>query len=300
MRRWVCAALAGLAMACGGGHAAPDAPPPPGPRCDPSLPFAAPALVAGINSDLDDATARLSEDELDVTFARLDSGVWDLWHATRTSIDDPFGAPQLLTSVNSVSSDVWPTQSPDRLTLLFDADRTTPGVFHVWRSTRASATAPFGPPQLRPELMDSDIEPMLANDHALYFSSTVRGGLGMNEIFRATVDPATGMIGTPVALVGGVNTPDAELAPAVTSDERAIYFQRVVGTEADVYTASRSTATDGFGTSAPVPGLDVAGVSEAPSWISPDGCHLYFHSDAPSGGPLGANVWMTSRPPPAP
>ena len=297
MRRRVCAALPSLVIACGGGHGAPDAPVAPGPRCDPSLPFGVAVQVAGINSALDDASARLSDDELDVTFARLDNGVWDLWHATRASIDEPFGAPQLLTTVNSVSSDLWPTLSPDRLTVLFEADRSTPDVFHIWRSTRASTSSPFGPPQLRPELMDNDIEPMLANDHALYFSSAVRGGLGMSEIFRATVDPTTGAIGTPVALVGGVNTPDAEGAPAVTSDERVIYFQRVVGAEADVFTASRSTATDGFGTSAPVPGLDVPGINEAPSWVSPDGCHLYFHADEQIG--TATDIWVTSRPPPA-
>jgi len=293
----MCALLPGLLVACAGGGSNPDAPvDQPGPRCDPSLPFGAPVLVGGINTDLDDAAARFSEDELDVTFARLSSGVWDLWHATRASIDLPFGAPALLTSVNSVSSDVWPTLAPDGLTLLFDADRTTPSTFHIWRSTRASVTVPFGPPSPRPDLMDKDVHPMLANAHALYFASTVRAGLGLGEILRADVD-ANGAIAAPVLLVGGVNTAATEDAPAVTADERVIYFRRVTGTESDVYTASRSTATDGFGTSAPVPGLDVAGVSEVPNWISPDGCHLYFHSNA-AGGPGGANVWLTSRPPP--
>ncbi|MBL9018177.1 MAG: PD40 domain-containing protein [Myxococcales bacterium] len=290
--------LAGLA-ACGGGGGAPDAAIDAGPRCDPAAPFGPPAVVGGLNSDQDDAAARLSPDELEVTFARLTGGVWDLWRATRASVDEPFGAPALLTTVNSIRSDVWPTVSPDGLVLLFDADRTTPNTFHIWRSTRASTSVPFGPPQPRPELMDDDVQPMLANEAALYFVSTVRGGLGAGEILRAPID-AAGAIGTPVAIVGDVNTADHEDSPAITADERFIYFRRQpasgMAMESDVFTASRSTPSDGFGASAPVPGLDRAGVGEIPNWVSPDNCHLYVHSDADTGGgPMGTNIWMAAR-----
>jgi Tol biopolymer transport system component len=282
---------------CGGGGSKPDAPiDEPAARCDPNGAFGAPVLVAGINSDQDEACARLSEDELDVTFARVTGSGYDLWRSSRASIDEPFAAPALLTSVNSVSSDYWPTVSPDGLTLLFAADRTTPDVFHIWRSTRAAKTAPFGPPQPRGDLRDNDIHPLLANDHALYFASTVRGGLGLSEILRAPVD-ASGAIGTPELLVGGVNTSVTEDAPAVTSDERVIFFRRLTAGETDIYTASRSTATDGFGTSTPVPGLAEPNIQEVPNWISPDGCHLYFHSNAATSS-TGVNIWMASRPPP--
>lgn len=286
--------------ACGGGGGGADAAIDAGPRCDPAQPFGAPSVVGGLNTDQDDAAARLSPDELEVTFSRLSGGVWDLWRASRASVDAPFDSSSLLTTVNSVSSDVWSTVSPDGLVLLFDADRTTPNTFHIWRATRAQVTAPFGPPQPRPELMDNDIHPMLANASALYFASTVRGGLGGGEIFRAPLD-ASGLIGTPVAVVGGVNTADTEDAPAITADERFIYFRRetMIGmtSESDIYAASRSTASDGFGTSAPVAGLDRAGVAEVPTWVSPDNCHLYFHSNADTGGgPMGTNIWMAARP----
>ena len=296
MRGWWFALVICLA-ACGGDGSKPDAPiDQPAARCDPNGAFGAPVLVTGINSDQDEACARLSEDELDVTFARVTGSGYDLWRSSRPSIEEPFAAPALLTSVNSVSSDYWPTVSPDGLTLLFAADRTTPDVFHIWRSTRAAKTAPFGPPQPRGDLRDNDIHPLLANDHALYFASTVRGGLGLAEILRAPVD-ASGAIGTPELLVGGVNTDVTEDAPAVTSDERLIFFRRLTAGETDIYTASRSTATDGFGASTPVPGLAQPNIKEVPNWISPDGCHLYFHSDVATSS-TGVNVWMASRPPP--
>jgi hypothetical protein len=286
----------GLLVACEPGGSTIDAPAEAVPRCDPAQPFGAPRLVLGINTDQDDGTARLDRTETEITFARRTGGVWDLWRAVRAADDGPFEPPALITSVNSVSSDVWPTVSPDGLSLLFDADRTTPGTFHIWRSARASTTVPFGPPQPRPELMDSDLHPLLANATALYFASTVRAGLGGSELFRSPID-ANGVIGAPVALVGGVNTAMDEEAPAITEDERVIYFRRSDATLSDIYTASRSTPTDGFGTSSPVPGLDAPGIGETPNWVSPDGCRLYFHSNADSGGgPAGLNVWMVSRP----
>jgi hypothetical protein len=144
--------------------------------------------------------------------------------------------------------------------------------------------------------MDNDLEPMLANPTALYFASTVRGGLGASEILWAPISD-TGMIGAPALLVGGVDTADNEDSPAITADERVLFFRRNAPmADADIYTASRSTATDGFGPSSAVPGLSQPGVGEVPNWVSPDGCHLYFHSDAP-GGSGGIDVWMAARPP---
>jgi hypothetical protein len=62
--------------------------------------------------------------------------------------------------------------------------------------------------------------------------------------------------------------------------------------------ASRTTSSDGFGAAMPVPGLSVAGVNEVPNWISPDGCALYFHSNAPdSMGSRGEDdIYVAIRP----
>src|SRR4051812_4105248 len=239
MRGGWCAVL--LVAACGGDDGGVDAPVQPADRCDPTAPFGPPAPVIGINTDGDEAAARLSADETVIYFSRRTTNVWDLWRASRDTIDDPFGTPELLTTVNSVSSDVWSSVSADGLTLYFEADRTTPGTFHIWRSTRGATTTAFGPPQPRPELMDNDVEPMLANPTALYFASTVRGGLGASEILWAPISD-TGMIGAPSLLVGGVNTADNEDSPAITADERVLFFRRNAPmADADIYTASRST-----------------------------------------------------------
>ena len=286
--------LAILAAACGSDKAAPDAMPDAPPRCDPSVPFAAPVPVEGLNTTLDDATARLSPDELTIVFTRRQTtAVYDLYQATRASRDAAFSSVELLATVNSVNSEVWPSLSPDGLTLVFASDRGTPGSYRLYVAKRAATTDRFAAAAVIPELMVNEAHPLLANDHAIYFTSAVRTGQGMEDIWRAEVNP-DGSLATPMAVLGGVNSPADEIGGTVTDDELRIYFRRTIGIEPDIFTASRSTVNDGFGAATPVPALSVAGVNEVPTWVSADGCNLYLYSDAPGGAGL-SDLYVARR-----
>lgn len=281
--------------ACGSDAVTPDAMPDAAPRCDPSAPFTAPVPVGGLNTMLDDVTARLSPDELTVVFARrLSTNVYDLYTATRGAREEPFATPELLSTVNSINNDVWPTLSPDGLVLYFDSDRGT-GVYHVYVSKRTATAERFGPAVPAAGLMDRETHPMLANGQALYFTSptAVRTGVGLDDLWRVELD-ATGAPKTPTSVLGGVNSTDSEITAAVTEDELRIFFRRTTAGEADVYMAARSTAQDGFGAAAAVPVVAVVGISEVPTWISPDGCSLYFYSPAPNGAG-GQDIYVTRR-----
>jgi hypothetical protein len=287
-----------LVVACGSDPAPPDARPDVlGPRCDPQMPFATPEPVGGLNSPNDDVSARLSSDELFVAFARrtgAGTGFYDLYSATRTARDLPFDAPTLLATVNSVNSETWPTVSPDGLLLLFQSDRST-GKDHIYSSVRATVADKFGPPSIATALMDAERQPYLANNRALYFASAVRtGGQGMQDIWRTEID-STGATSAPVTVLGGVNTPDDEITPTLTDDELRMFFRRTVGTELDIYTASRSSMADGFGAATPVPGLSMPGINEIPTWISPDGCSLYLEIADPAGGMGGDDLFVARR-----
>jgi hypothetical protein len=279
-----------LLAACGGGGGHPDATVDAGPRCDPAAAFGAPMPVAGLDSDLDDQGARFTPDELTVVFARArTSGTTDLYMASRPTSDAAFDTPTLLGTVNSVNSELWPTLSPDALLLMFDTNRATQ-TFHVYTSKRAAADATFGPPAAAVALADGDAQPLLANATSLYFASSTRTGLGAGDIYRVDID-STGATGTPAAVIGDVNSAANEAAPAVTADERVMAFAR----DGDVYLVSRSSPSDGFGTATPIAGLAEMAVNEAPTWISPDGCHLYVQSDAP-GGMGGVDLYVAARP----
>lgn len=264
------------------------------PRCDVTAPFATPVPVDGLNSALDDLTARFTPDELTVVLSRKQmSGVYDLYTASRAARDAAFGTPTLLATVNSINSDVWPALTPDGLTLMFDSDRGTPGTYRIYSSKRATMSDPFGTAVAVPELAIKDVNASLANEHALYFNSLTRGGAGSADIWRAEINP-DGSLGTPAALIGGVNGVNEDVTAALTQDELRIYFRRTVAAEPDIFTASRSTTSDGWGAATPVPGLSVAGVNEVPTWVSADGCNLYLYSNAPDGGG-GLDIYVARR-----
>jgi Tol biopolymer transport system component len=285
-----------LLAACGSDPALPDARPDViVARCDPQTPFAAPVPVEGLNTVNDDVSARLSPDELLVVFARrTGTGPYDLFQATRASRDVAFETPTLLATVNSVNSEYWPSISPDGLLLVFSSDRSTAKT-HIYSSRRASVGDKFGPPTIAPALMDLEDYPFLANGRALYFASASRsGGQGLSDIWRTEID-STGATSAPVAVLGGVNTPDAEVTPAVTQDELRIIFRRTTGGELDIYTSSRSSMADGFGAATAVPGLATPGLDEVPDWISPDGCSLYVELRGPVGGMGGSDFYVARR-----
>jgi hypothetical protein len=291
--RWLLPVVA----ACGSDPAPPDAMPDAALRCDPTTPFAAPVAVDGLNTTLDDATARLTADELMIVFSRRQTNMtYDLYQATRASREEPFAGVSLIATVNSVNSDVWPTISGDGLVLMFDSDRAQPGMFRPYVAKRASLTEPFGPPAVIPELMIREVQLSLANLRSLYFTSpnAVRTGQGMEDIWHVALDENQALTGTPTAVLGGVNSPVEEVAAALTEDELHIFFRRTVAAEPDIYMSSRSTVNDGFGASTPVPVVAIAAVNEVPTWVSADGCNLYLFSDAPNGAG-GQDIYVARR-----
>jgi Tol biopolymer transport system component len=283
--------------ACGGGDpAATDATvvdAPPTARCSPTGAFGPPKELTTLNGPTEDLGGRLSNDELTILFSRTNADqTWDIWTASRGTIDADFGTPEVVGSINTIYSELWPSATTDGKALYFMSDRVTPGTYGIFVSTRASTTAPWGPPAASADLMTGDATPYLANATSFYFAAGAgRMGAGMNDIYRATLDGA-GKLTMIDAVIGGVDSPASEDIPVVTADELHIYFARSNGTDFDVFEASRSSLADGFGAAAGVPGISTTGYDELPSWISPDGCHLYYSSAA---GVTGSDLFMIAR-----
>jgi hypothetical protein len=291
-----------LVVACGSDHAGAivDAPPPmhdtaPGPRCDATAPFgSAVNLGSAVNTTLNEATPRLSPDELTMVFSRLNPDMtWDMYSVTRASIGDPFGAPTVLGTINSVYTDVWPTLTPNQLAIYFNSNRAAPttGPQEVYTATRTSPTADFAAPTLVSSLMGGDDQPYVnATGTALYFSSASRPDTtGGGDLYRAPID-GSGNVGAVQILIGQVNTPATEQCPVVTEDELTLYYCRFNGTDNDIYVATRASASAPWGAGSAVAGAANVGSEEAPGWVSPDGCDLYFYdngSDLP--GAQGAD-----------
>jgi len=83
----------------------------------------------------------------------------------------------------------------------------------------------------------------------------------------------------------------------VTPDELTLFFMGRPGSTGsfDIYTATRAQKTDAFGTPTRVDAVSDGNSADAPTYITPDGCTLYFSTNRP-GGPGQNDIWEATRP----
>lgn len=306
------AACGKVTMLADGGDPQPDAArapdgatgPDAGTQCDPLAPWSAPVPLYGLSTPtLTEGTARLSPDELTIYFETgvvPADGNYDLYVAHRARRDDAFGAPALLSTIDSSAGDLDPTVSRDGLLLVFASTRIANEAPHLYVAIRTSTLAAFGAPALAdgvesPDPRQNDLQPYLTADGAeLWFASTRAANEDGYELYRAA-RTATGF-DTP-ALVSELSSSADECLPTLADDRLTIYFASTRPDPAsrggmDVFVAHRAHTGDPFGTPVLVPELSSAS-SDFPTWLSPDGCRLYMISDRAGS----FDIYMASRAP---
>jgi hypothetical protein len=135
-------------------------------------------VSAGMNSD---ATLAV------LSAAAPGAGGYDLFRFERTSADEPFGAPTLITEVNSASDDFDPYLSPNGLALAFSSNRR--GSFDIFLARRTSTDVPFEAP-VPLELNSADYQesaPNFSPDLSYLMYSSNR--LGTEDIYEAELFP---------------------------------------------------------------------------------------------------------------
>jgi len=104
------------------------------------------AYVSELNALGSVANPTLTEDELTIVFSGYwlsgGRGEWDLWMATRPNRYSRFGNVKNLWMLNTVSSDMHPSITPDGLTLYFASNRNDR--FQIFRACRDSRDSQFG------------------------------------------------------------------------------------------------------------------------------------------------------------
>jgi WD40-like Beta Propeller Repeat len=252
--------------------------------CDLSAPFGDGTLVPGIGgldsqgAPSEEVDAALSANQLTIYFASNRNGDWDLFSATRTDPGGTFDLVEPLNSFNSNANEGAPTVTTDETTIYFASEE---GGWQIYSSSRMSSAGSFGTglPVSDVNTTYADYNPfILPNESAIYLASDRAGGPA--KIYRAGFAGAN--FGDPVA-VQNINLDTAtDSRPVLTPDELIIYFSstrpddNAEGLE-DIWTASRSSSSEPFGPPARVAELSSSTLDE-PSWISPDGCTLYYHS----------------------
>lgn len=255
-------------------------------NCDPNKPFGTPTRVANINSSVRDQGAVLVDD-LTLIFGSDRAGTADLYVATRSSPTGPFSTPVLLPSVNtSTNHENAPALTPDGLTMYyaFLGVGAAFGDIHVTNRPDKSSPFPIGNPVPNVNSASEDADPYITLDgSALHFGSG-RGSTELN-LFVA-FRQSDGSFGIPQPLTS-LNTSVADSHPRLTQGGLRIYWSSVRsdggaqgGT--DIWTATRSSLANAFGTPTRVPELSTTS-NESPSWVSPDNCTMYLQSNRPGG-----------------
>jgi hypothetical protein len=83
------------------------------------VPWSVPVPITELNSAMSEASPFLSADKLTLYFDSNRGGTNDLYIATRTAPDAPFGAPHLISELATTAADADPWVSPDQRHLFF-------------------------------------------------------------------------------------------------------------------------------------------------------------------------------------
>jgi Tol biopolymer transport system component len=272
-----------------------------GPACDPSKPFAAPTVLAKVNSGSNDTNPRLSPDELTMYFTsdRPGLGGTDIYVATRASPAADFGAPSLVTSLSSDQNDESAFVTADGKTAFVGSARgRTDGVGDVYTATRSMTGVDFG--VLAQVTMinsgENDASPFLDEARGVLFFESNRPSYANDDLYFATSTGGAFNVPNPIA---ELNTTSNEYMPVIDSTGLTLYFasNRTGSAGIDVWVATRPTTSAVFGT--PTNAGDVAALNSAvedrPGWVSPDGCRMYFTS-ARTGTTGALDIWIAKRP----
>jgi WD40 repeat protein len=241
-----------------------------------------------LSGTTDDVAPWISDDGLRLYFSRNPGakGQSDVYRTSRGSPAQPFGAPAQVTNLNTSGQEgrVWLTS--DELLLAISIQRGA--VFDIELSRR-TAGQDFGASDgNRTALIDSEgsqrFTPFLTPDGLrLYFSANTGPGqkLELWGAGRATVNDDF-MAPSQVPGVNSSNTSTVD--PTLYQGERLLLFSTFsAGSKADLWYATRSTATASFGAPIAIP-VDVAGSNEFDPALTADGCELFFTSDRDADG----------------
>lgn len=214
-------------------------------------------------------------------------------------------------TINTKYHEYFPTLTVDGKTLLFTRRIPAPGTEHgeqedffVTHLVNGNWTE-AEPMPANVNTSNNEGAPTFAADgRTLVFVACpdARGSYGPNRDGKGSCDLfITKKVGTqwrnPVNLPGGVNTPNWETQPSLSSDGRTIYFIRGVnrrdGTqEQDIYRSFLKD--DGFWSRAErLPDIINTPMREESVFIHPDGRTLYFSSDGHPGFG-GLDIFMTT------
>ncbi len=207
--------------------------------------WSAAEAITEINSSADELGPELSWDGRTLYFySDRDGGLggYDLWKSTR--VEDAWGTPvNLGPEVNTEFNEYGPAESPDGQSLYFASNRPREGEarptgegwnatvrerrerhdYDLFRSELREGTAGTARRLAELDTLHDEGSPAVspAGDF-LYFASDRPGGVGGYDVYRSRI--LRGVHLAPENVGAGVNTPDNELDPGLSTDGFRLYF----------------------------------------------------------------------------
>lgn len=238
-----------------------------------------PMRLVELNSDASDTDPTLSADGLEIVFSSSRSGGMgssDLYRASRSSITEPFGAPALITELNTPGSDQAAELAADGLTIYLRKMGATS--LDIFTSRRPTRSAPFGTLVYEPQLSTADVEtnPAISRDN-LTFSITRGSGVD-RELHVFERDNAGAAWGAPRQLTE-LSTPGNESGAAFARDGLAVVFHTDRGGTMsdinDLYVATRASRAEPFGAAVPLSNVNASG-DDSDATVTADFRYLVF------------------------
>jgi hypothetical protein len=210
----------------------------------------------------------VSADELELYFTSDRAGglgYEDIWVSTRQSVDDPWGTPTNLETVNSSYRESFSCISRDGLTLYFSdwfygPDRPGGlGGHDLWFSTRASRNDPWGAPVNMGAPFNSssmDVSPTLSHDELIFiFASNRPGGHGTNnhDLWMCTRSSVQEEWGQPVNMGPSVNSSAHDYYGNLSPDGLVLFFESRRSGNYREWMTMRRTVNDPWEPPVPLP-----------------------------------------------
>lgn len=211
----------------------------------PSLtaPFGTPAGRVDLSSAERDTRFTMTADGLSAVVASErngSEGMSDVWIATRTSTQAPFGtfSQTGVANVNTSNAELDPELSADGLHLYFA--RSNSGAQRIAMAERPSTASSFGSPQdvngVNTDVGDAD-PTLSADERVIVWASRRTGGVGNVDLYYASRAGNTGAFPN-AKLVPTVNTTFDDSDPALSADGCRLYFASFRTNDWELYVAS--------------------------------------------------------------
>jgi Tol biopolymer transport system component len=208
-----------------------------------TLAWTTPQPLTNVNTYWDESQGSLSADKKTIYFARADyMDTWQVWSATRISLDQQFGTPTLLANVNQPRTyTCYPSISYDGQTLYYTSGN---GIAMSTKTVGGSWTTPQAVPGLN-SMGKVEAARFSADELSVVFHSQTNS-MGLWDLYTASRSDKNSPFSN-IRNITELNSISPDTGPSLSADGLTIYFASTSSGQWQCYTAMRTTRDSAFG-----------------------------------------------------